>query len=442
MEKTLLKIIPTLPGVYLFKDAHGSVIYIGKAKSLRPRVNSYFHQRHIDWKADTILHEYADLDYILTKNETEAMILEAELIQKYQPKFNTIFKNGQPFLYIYFSNPKSSLPTIKILRNKKLKRGTYFGPFLQKIQARRVHAYLMRTFKLNTCNKKLEHGCLDFHLGNCAGTCKPEFDPDGYRFRLELAMAVLKNKHKQFIKKLQDKIEQQNQEMKFEQSKQLQHYLENFEHIFETIKTKYNPKRFETDIFVATTPHSFVAEITSTASDQLQQLLDLAAPIRTIDCFDISHFQSSFIVGSCVRFVDGKPDKNKFRRFKIKTLEQQNDYAALHEIVSRRYKKGDDLPDLILIDGGKGQLNAVQHLYPQADFVSLAKREERLYSKKIPEGIKLDVKTDIGKLLIALRDYAHHFAISYHRLRRHKELSSSPQPSFTSYYNNYNCKTD
>ena len=149
-------------------------------------------------------------------------------------------------------------------------------------------------------------------------------------------------------------------------------------------------------------------------------VLKLASPPRSIDCFDVSHFQSTALVGSCVRFYDGIPQKNAFRRFKIKTLTEQNDYEALKEIVSRRYKNQDELPDLVVIDGGKGQRNAVLPLLKNSTCVSLAKREERLFSDSYPEGYVLDVHTPVGKLLISLRDYAHHFAITYHRLLRSK----------------------
>ena len=423
MDTTLTKIIPTLPGVYLFKDAHGKVVYIGKAKSLRHRIHSYFQKSNIDWKVEAIRTVYADLDYILTKNETEAMLLEAELIQRYQPAFNSMFKTGQPFVYIMFPTYSKGLPNILIVRNKK-RKGTYFGPFLHKRQARNVHHFLRHTFQLNACNKKIENGCLDYHIGNCPGTCKSDFDKSEYLFRLELAKDVLKRKDKAFIKKIKDKITQYNSHMLFEKSKRLNEYLENVELIFESIRTKYTPEKFATDIFVATTPPMYVADVHKTVGAQLSAFLGTATSISTIDCFDISHFQSHSIVGSCVRFTDGKPDKNMFRRFKIKTLEQQNDYAALQEIVGRRYKK-DALPDLIVIDGGKGQLNAVQSIMPHGRIVSLAKKEERLFSSTFNEGIKLDIKSDTGKLLIALRDYAHHFAITYHRLRQRKNISKS-----------------
>jgi len=149
-------------------------------------------------------------------------------------------------------------------------------------------------------------------------------------------------------------------------------------------------------------------------SKELQKLLYTPHEIHTIDCFDISHSQGHNTVGSCIRFVDGKPDKDNFRKFIIKTVEGNNDYACLREIVQRRYADG-NFPDLILIDGGKGQLNAVKDLFPEQTFAALAKREETLFYKNCPEGVVLNIKNIADQTLIALRDYAHHFAISFHR---------------------------
>ena len=428
MNRPTQKHIPRLPGVYFFKDAQGEIVYIGKAKSLRHRINSYFQNHTTDWKIEAIRSAYADLDFIVTKTETEALLLEAELIQRYQPAFNTIFKTGQPFVYIVFKTHKT-MPTMAIMRNKKNK-GTYFGPFLQKNQARSVYRFLMETFQLNACNKKIENGCLDYHIGNCPGTCMANFDREEYRFRLELAKDVLHRKDKAFIAKIKEKINTYNAQRAFEKSKRLNEYLENVETIFATIRANYSPKKFMPAIIAATAP-SPQLKITTIPTPQLHILLGSDTPISTIDCFDISHFQSRSIVGSCVRFTDGKPDKNKFRRFRIKTMIQQNDYAALQEIVSRRYKDPTELPDLILIDGGKGQRNAVQKVIPKQQYVvSLAKKEELLFLPNASDGIKLDVKTELGKQLITLRDYAHHFAITYHRLRQRKEIPLVPRYSY------------
>ncbi|HRN78387.1 MAG TPA: GIY-YIG nuclease family protein [Candidatus Dependentiae bacterium] len=419
MHTKLTKTLPALPGVYLFKNQQDTVIYIGKAKSLKNRVHSYFQDHNKDWKVIALRAEYADLDFIITKNEDEALLLEAQLIQEHRPKFNTLFKDGQPFVYIVFT--QGDMPTIKVVRNKK-EKGTYFGPFLQKIDARRVHDFLMHTFRLKLCNKTLENGCLNYHLGTCPGNCKNDFDRDAYMFRLQLAHDALKKNHQGFLHNLKTKIAEHTRKFEFEQAKRLVQYLDNIDSIFNTLDTKYHTAKYAQHIFATTTPTPYAHIDADETAYVLQALLALPHPVRTIDCFDISHFQSKYIVGSCVRFTNGKPDKNKFRRFKIQTLDTQNDYAALQEIVARRYKDSDDIPDLILIDGGKGQLHAAQQAIPYGFFASLAKREEILYSSTMKDGIHLDIQTNIGKLLIALRDYAHHFAISYHRLKRKKSI--------------------
>ena len=420
MVKKLDKPFPKAAGVYFFKDKAGIIIYVGKAKSLKARVTSYFKKTY-DWKVEMLIGEHTDVDYILTKNETEALLLEAQMVQEHKPKYNVLLKEGQPFLYILFTS--KAMPTIEIVRTRKQK-GTYFGPFLYKRQAREVARFLIKTFNLALCNKKIANGCLDYHLGRCSGSCLPTFDATDYHFRINLAQEVLKKDHKKFKDSVKEKIRDYNKQLAFEKSKRLSYYLENLDPIFETIKTRFHEDKYKDEIFVAGTPTQI--ENYKEVGIELAAFLGLEKPIKTIDCFDISHFQSTYIVGSCIRFTGGMPEKDKFRRFRIRTLTQQNDYAALQEIVSRRYKdgfdrlttNGFDLPDLIVIDGGKGQLNAVQSLYPQTHFIALAKAEETVYSTQIREGKKLDVKTKPGKILIAIRDYAHHFAVSYHRLRR------------------------
>ena len=415
-----LKLLPRLPGVYLFKNSHGQIIYIGKAKSIRARVSSYFNKHNADQKVQALIGEYSFVEHIVTHTEIEAMILEAQLIQDYKPKFNILLKAGQPFVYILFT--KGVMPKIKFVRNKNLK-GTYIGPFMHKRQAKKVFEYLIETFRLSICNKKIENGCLDYHLGRCAGSCKRDFDLQAYIFRLSLAQNALKNNHKKLLKDLNVQIQEHNKNLAFEKSKYLQQYIDNLDIILHTISAKFRENKFESEVFNAVTPIGKIYNFAEDIDKKLQYFLRLKKPIRSIDCFDISHFQSNHLVGSCVRFTEGKPDKNKFRKFKIKTLIEQNDCAALQEIVSRRYKYKEDLPDLVLIDGGKGQLNAVTEKLSGVDCISLAKREETIFSRHFPKGIKLDIKDDVARLLIALRDYAHHFAVSYHRKKRSKELT-------------------
>ena len=343
------------------------------------------------------------------------------MVQRYQPKYNVLLKSGQPFIFLIVSSDE--LPIFELVRTKP-QSGTYFGPFMQKQQARSVYEYLLTTFKLYLCKKKIENGCLDYHLGKCAGSCKKEFDKEGYLFRLQLAVDALQDKPKDFIKKISSKIKEYSESLDFEKAKHLRDYQQNIDAIFSVLKKKFDFSKYQEQIIAKTTSEMpLLTEDYLATAQELQNMLHLSFLPITIDCFDISHFQSNAIVGSCIRFTHGKPDKKAFRRFAITTLVQQNDYAALYEIVNRRYKDQKNLPDIVLIDGGKGQRNAVLSLLPTTVCISLAKKEELLFCDAYPEGIHLDLKHKSGKLLIALRDYAHHFAITYHRLVRSKKFT-------------------
>lgn len=409
------KILPTLPGVYIFKDVNNTIIYIGKAKVLRDRVSSYF-SNTTDWKISLLLKEATSLEHIVTKTEIEALLLEAQLIQEHKPKFNVLLKNGNPFLYLLIT--KDSIPELKIVRTKK-EKGEYFGPFIHKSQARSVHLFLVNTFQLFRCNKKIPNGCLDYHIGRCIGTCMSETKNKDYLFRIELVKNLLHNNTALFLKNIDEKIKAYNAAFEFEKARNLNTYKENSDIIFATLQARFSPEKYMHKVITAiSSAHLPPTQEYHETAHELQKMFDLPTVPYSIDCFDISHFQSQNIVGSCIRFVNGKPDKNSFRRFKIKTLDEQNDYAALQEIVSRRYKDPKGLPDLVLIDGGKGQRNAVLSIVPSSKCISIAKREETIFSDNHPEGVILDIKNPVGRLLIALRDYAHHFCITYNRSLR------------------------
>ncbi|NBQ17127.1 excinuclease ABC subunit UvrC, partial [bacterium] len=175
--ENLVKTLSSNAGVYLFKNKDGNVIYIGKAKVLKKRVLSYFQKAPKDWKIQMLLEEAVTVDVIETTTEGQALLLEAELVQKYQPKFNVLLKSGQPFLYLLFTEN-----SLEIVRTKKTK-GLYCGPFINKQQARNVYEFLINTFKLYQCNKKINNGCLDYHLGKCIGTCLENFDQKEYAVR-------------------------------------------------------------------------------------------------------------------------------------------------------------------------------------------------------------------------------------------------------------------
>jgi excinuclease ABC subunit C len=517
--------LPPGPGVYLFKNSAGEIIYIGKAKSLKKRVSSYLQNYCKELKALAILSDSQHLDHIETASELEAMLLEAKLIQNHQPKHNVIFKTGQPFLYLLISAPSNNLPELKVSRTKD-EKGEYFGPFIEKKTTRNVFKFLETTFSLRICGKKIDNGCLFFHLGICAGSCKQNFDKDCYKFRLNLARQLLKKGHRLFLKELESQIRQNSEDLDFEKSQKLLNYQKSFERVFEALGIKKSILNlvFKKDVWVLTEDKkalflfeesnghltkrrlfcsiaqelnkeeskssdwhieyfrgyyrevpppgvvlvnfalefeqknlikSFLSEwhkinfdvkidtrnewvgvprleqifrLTSMQAEEeikkrsslakeLKRILKLESAPISIDCFDVSGVQGMFMVGSCIRFVNGHPDKNKFRRFKIKIVKQQNDYACIREIVHRRYKKNTDFPDLILIDGGKGHLNAVKNLFRKVTILSLSKRKETIFSDSFPNGKTLDQKNYASQKLIALRDYAHHFAISYFRLK-------------------------
>lgn len=507
-----IKKLPGSPGVYLFKDEQQRVVYIGKAKNLKKRCMQYVQRVGVDIKVDTIFTASTSIDYITAQTELEALLLEAKLIQSHQPKCNVLLKSGQPFVYLFISS--SSLPELKVVRNQKQK-GSYFGPFLEKGHARKVADFFIKTFRLKLCKKKIEKGCLFYHLNLCAGICRSDFDKNAYLERLALVKNALKQGHKKFLEQLKQQIDVHNAQLEFEKSRELHQYYLAFERIFDSIdhkptdievvtrkdiwiltpdrqalfvfteragalKTKrvfyftlmhedhikeaiteyflsfyrtYKPpahilvnvdleddsnlyatffKEFhqnDYDISIVNPQEGHFAALIrlgiihaqqemqkkGSLSRSLKQLLKLPYEPQTIDCFDISHKQGMFMVGSCVRFKNGQPDKPHFRHFYIKTVDQQDDYASLREIVTRRYQNLQAIPDIILIDGGKGQLNAIIPLLPQAEVISLAKREETVYSKRFPEGKVLDQQQYAAQVLIALRDYAHHFALSFHK---------------------------
>jgi excinuclease ABC subunit C len=445
------KNFPKSSGVYFFKDADNAILYIGKAKNLKNRVSSYFSSA--DFKVIELLKVAVDIEIITTNNEIEALFLEAQLIKQHQPPFNRLLKAGNPYIYIFFSQDK--IPTISTVRIRK-KNGEYFGPFLTKKDALYVVEYLKKSLQLNICNKKIDSGCLQYHINICSGSCKSDFDIEFYAFRLDIARQILNNKYKQAITQLSTEIEISNKNLNFERSAHLAKYQLHLGTIIETLQTLQTTKFTNIASYAQHAqlhktyglPDNLISSqiITNFAKtsgglrkaiidiennksnvnllSDIKKRLGLKKIPYTIDCFDISHMQSQSIVGSCVRFLNGKPDKKNFRHFGIKSLIQQDDCAALAEIVARRYKKIENFPDLIIIDGGKGQLNATKNLAGPAEIISIAKGDNRrvgaetIFFPDQEKTINADIHQATDRLLLEIRDYAHHFAISYHRKKQ------------------------
>ena len=521
----LIKTAPRAPGVYLFKDDQGAVLYVGKARSLHARLQSYRVAHGTEWKATSIIDASATVQWHETKTELDALLLEARLIQSYQPPFNILLKTGHP--YVYFMITRDPVPVFMITRVKS-KKGTYFGPFIDKGAARSAFRFLQQSFRLFVCGRAVPGGCLAYHLGRCAGTCRQDFNKAEYEQRLELLKQALTSSPQEALASLEQAIHASNQAMTFERSAQLVGYRHALEKMYASLATGFDrplsiQKLAEKDIWIWRAPeegaalgylflfrerqgvlkkervfsvpvmeesdaqemssylfsyyrlyrpspqilvshavsdsalladfarewhtlsydvvvnapareahHEVMAHAYAYAEAEylrpekmarhLKHFLKLSRLPRRIDCFDISHKQGRAMVGACVRFTDGKPDKGGIRHFHIKTLQEQNDYAALQEIVQRRYRSREDLPDLIVIDGGKGQLSAVRAVLDpllagtDVGLVSLAKREETVFSAQFPEGKILTGQLVTAGSLVALRDYAHHRAVSFHRV--------------------------
>lgn len=394
-------------GVYLFKNKDNQIIYIGKAKNLADRISSYFNNPD-EFKTSMIFQEATALQTIPTNSETEALYLEADLIKQYQPKFNQLLKEGNPFVYLFFSQEK--IPSLSIVRTKtKQKKGTYIGPFLTKNIAHSVFNFLTTTFQLNLCKKKIEHGCLKYHIGICAGFCSADFDLDFYKFRLNLAQHIVSKKPEIALADIQEQIKIASKQMQFERARKLLEYktnLEQFTYMLQKLSQmptlqKKPDQTYNLQLLLA-----------------IQQRLHLQHIPYVIDCFDISHMHGKSIVGSCIRYVHGQPEPKSFRHFMIKTLDDQDDYAALKEIVQRRYKTGANFPNLIIVDGGKGQINAIKPYVGTAELVGLAKKEETIISADFKQFIHLNPQNPQDALLLQIRDKTHQFAISYHRKKR------------------------
>lgn len=414
--------IPTNPGVYFFKDKDQNIIYIGKAKILKNRINSYFKANKRDWKIESLINQYYDIDYIVTKDENEALLLEAQLIKKFKPKYNTLLKDGNPFIYIvkrYDQTNKIDKLELSLIKPEK---DIYFGPFINKKKIRSFYEYIIREFRLFTCNKKIANGCLDYHINRCAGSCLNDFDIKYYNERLNIAIKLLFKEYDKAYQNILDNIKKYSIQFEFEKAKKLSKYLNDFNEIVNNLKNRYDEVKYIDKI-------EDLNSKKETKSDYLQDLKNLSLifnkNIEKIDCIDISHFQSKFIVGSCIRFNTNDFDLKNSKRYKIKNFIHQDDYKAIQYVIKKRYKLETDLPDLILIDGGKGQLNnaikALSLKFNNFLCISIAKENEIVY---LPDrkSIKLNLHNGYAKLLTKIRDFAHNFAISYHKYIRDKNF--------------------
>ena len=518
--------VPTDPGIYLMRDVDGTIIYIGKAKNLKNRVRSYFNKNQ-NYKTQKLVENISDIEFVLTDNESEAFLLESNMIKKYRPRFNIELKDQQRYTYLRISDEK--FPRLLVSRRtrdgKFLGKGKTFGPFTQGSSKLLTIGTLRKAFQIRICKTLPKKVCLEYHLGNCEGPCEFKDAQDRYPKHVEALQDVLKGKNQTriFTKKLEEEMQHAAELQQFErakdirdtlirlgslQTKQKMEYVENsdeeyfgmgiqeqsaivmnFRMINGVIRDSdkffydlvgdnsfsnflyqyYSTHKIPKLIIVSELPEnqklleSLLSEqsgfdvkistptrgkkkdiinlilkniklIHSKGGDpglvELKEILNLPVIPNIIECFDISNHGEDFAVGSMARFVGGIPNKDGYRKFKIKTVSGRDDFAMIEEIIKRRYyrllEENSELPDLIVIDGGKGQLGSAMKslvsLGLNVPCISLAKENEEVYLPKHKNPIIIPKYKSSLKILQHVRDETHRFGVAYNRTIRKNQI--------------------
>lgn len=420
--------LPHGPGVYLMKDRLNTVVYVGKAKDLRKRVSTYFQpsrrQMIAQPKVRAMLDLIVDFEIHETRSEAEALLLEGSLIKKYRPRYNTDFTDDKKFLLVRM-DPGDEIPSFRLVRNQLPDGAVYFGPFAQSGMLRKTLAEMRRQFGVVLADARpVALGDGRFRLYD---DMRQELFPhpnevtrETYRERLERACDFLTGKSREVLEALAARMREKAEAREYEEAAVLRDAVEALK------RTLAQTRKFRRDPVVKPT--------TGQTLERLGEVLGLEQPVRTMECFDISHISGSFTVASMVHFADGRPDRRKYRRFKIRSFEGNDDFRAMEEVVGRRYRRlaeeGEAFPDLVVIDGGQGQVSAairaflILDLEPPA-LIGLAKKRETIIFPDNRPPLNLSFHDPSLRLLQHLRDEAHRFANAYNAEQRSRKLRES-----------------
>jgi excinuclease ABC subunit C len=539
--ESLIKTLPDKPGVYRYLDKEGKVIYVGKAKNLKKRVASYFTKKHTSGKLRLLVRKIADIKFVVTDTESDALLLENNLIKKYQPRYNVQLKDDKSFPWICIK--KEPFPRVFPTRNPVKDGSEYYGPYTSVKMMKALldiikQLYPLRTCKLNLTPKNIEKGkfkvCLEYHIGNCKAPCVGKQTEEEYNRQIDQVRSIIKGNISEIIKELKNLMFDFAEKMEFEQAQKIKEKIELLER-HQSRSTIVNPKISNVDVIsivdedemawvnwlkvvngAIVQAHSVEVKkkLNETAEDLLmltltdfrqrfqssspeiivpflprinlegtlftvpkrgdkKQLLDLSYrnamfyrmernkqrelvdPERharrvlqtmkkdlrmnvlpeVIECFDNSNFQGDEPVAAMVQFVKTKPNKKAYRHFNIKTVEGPNDFASMEEIIERRYgrllREKKPLPQLIVVDGGKGQLSSAVKslkklgLFGKITIIGIAKKLEELYFPGDSVPLYLSKTSETLKVIQHLRDEAHRFGITHHRKRLGKKTVQS-----------------
>ena len=531
-----IKTLPDQPGVYQYYDKNGTILYIGKAKNLKKRVASYFNKNHEYGKTRVLVKKIATIKHIVVNTETDALLLENNLIKKYQPKYNVMLKDDKTYPWICIK--KERFPRVFLTRNVIKDGSEYFGPYTSVRTARALLDLIKELYQLRSCNYDLSTKnvaelkykvCLDFHIGNCKGPCEGLQTNESYNTDVVAIRNIIKGNFKESIKSFHQLMIDFADKMEFEEAQKIKEKIDLLAN-YQSKSTVVNPSITNVDVFsiISDESYSYVnffkisngsiiqshtIEIKKKLNETDKELLELAiveirqrfnsqskeiyvpfivdlgeeikvtvpvlgdkkrivdlsirnakyyrqeqfkqikivdpdghvkrlmaqmkkdlrlsAEPRHIECFDNSNIQGTNPVAACVVFKNGKPSKKEYRNFNIKTVEGPDDFASMEEVVFRRYKRlleeGQSLPQLIVIDGGKGQLSSslksldILGLRNKIAIIGIAKRLEEIYYPEDPVPLYLDKKSETLKIIQQLRNEAHRFGITHHRNKRSKK---------------------
>lgn len=411
MNEKLKNIIVNMPdaaGVYLMKDNLRRVIYIGKAKSLRKRLLSYL-GRELSTKTLAMMSNVSHIKYRLTSTESLALLLETSLVHRYKPKYNVSLRDDKSFPLVKITHEE--FPAIFIIRKRQRDRARYFGPYTNAKLLRQALKIIRRSFPYRSCKKLPQKACIYYRLKLSPAPCIGKITQKEYAKNLRNISLILEGKTDSLIKRLFQEMHLKSKELKFEEAARIRDQISALSALGQ-IKSGFGIQRVRDEL------------------EDLKNLLKLnKLPLR-IDAFDISNIFGKEATGSMVSFYRGIPDKDNYRRFRIKTVGDIDDYGMLREVIQRRYSRVREenlaLPDLMLIDGGRSHLltadRELKQLGLNIPLLSIAKEKENIYTIDRVNPLRLKEERPALNLIRRIRDEAHRFAIKYHHLLRRKKV--------------------
>ena len=446
-----IKNSPKSPGCYIFKNDKGKILYIGKAVNIRNRVSSYFSNYHkLDPKIALLIDEIKDTDFFTTDTDLEALILETNLIKKYKPKYNRMMKDDKNYTWLMITKTED-YPKVNIVREQKKKSADYFGPFSNPAPIRRALKQLRKIFPYRSCNREMYYfvdknnktrfycsdykPCLYYHMNLCNAPCTGKEPKTKYRKNVNNIKRFFRNRKFEIIDDLSSEMKKLSQKRKYEEAAVLKSKLEDLTYLAQRIRVE---KDMDEQMWLKKKEESSIEATKKLISKLRMKNLEFRDDFR-MECFDISNISGKSATGSMVVFIDGKPSKKNYRKFKIKTKEEPDDYEMLREVFIRRFKKkksGNDnsfksFPNLIIVDGGKGQLSAtlkvLDSLKLRIPTIGLAKKEEEIFKFENNRFKKVKLRKPSEELFLIqkIRDEAHRFAIKYHKILRSKKQVKS-----------------